>query len=145
MNAHYKKLRIKKSFTILTFILAALLMSSCSQKILFPTSGVLPAAEAVLEINKNDNNNYEVVLEIEKIAEPDRLTPPRRTYTAWMVTARHGTINIGNLNISRKNSAFLKTATPYEPIRVFITAEDNFNALVPSTQVVLNSEEFKVK
>lgn len=144
MSTKNKKLSIENTFRILSFIFAAILVSSCSQKIIFPTSGVLPAAEAVVEIEENDNNNYEIELEIENMAEPDRLTPPRRTYTVWLVTAKHGTINIGNLNISRKNEASLKTETPYKPVRIFITAEDDRDAVVPSTQVVLNSDDFKV-
>jgi hypothetical protein len=59
-----------------------------------------------------------------------------------METESHGTINIGNLRINRKNSGELRAVTPYKPIRVFITAEDRQDAITPSTQVVLNSEEF---
>lgn len=135
---------IKDSFRILSFIFAAILVSACSKRVTFPVSEVVPAAEAVVKIERDDNKNYEVELEVSNLAPPDRLTPARRHYVVWMVTKKHGTINIGNLNVNRKNNAQLTTSTPYEPIRIFITAEDDSKPVLPSTQVVLNSGEFKV-
>ncbi|GAB2774760.1 hypothetical protein GCM10010465_21400 [Actinomadura fibrosa] len=126
------------------FILAAVLVTACSKSITFPTSEVVPAAEAVLNVDKNKSDNYEVKLDIDNLASPDRLTPSRRNYVVWLVTQKHGTINIGNLRVSKKNKASLETVTPYKPIRVFITAEDTPKAVLPSTQVVLDSGKFKV-
>ncbi|NJY63276.1 hypothetical protein HC174_10970 [Salinimicrobium sp. CDJ15-81-2] len=139
-----KPLKMKDSFRILSFIFAAILVSACSKKVVFPVSQVAPAAEAVLKVDKDNNNNYEIDLEVTNLAEPRRLTPARSHYVVWMVTKEHGTINIGNLNINRKNNGEITTTTPYEPIRIFITAEDERNPVLPSTQVVLNSENFKV-
>ncbi|MDX1604496.1 MAG: hypothetical protein R3209_15615 [Salinimicrobium sediminis] len=137
-------LKMKDSFRIMSFIFAAILVSACSKKVVFPVSQVVPAAEAVLKVDRDDNNNYGIELEVSNLAEPERLTPARRHYVVWMVTKQHGTINIGNLDINRKNNGELNTSTPYEPMRVFITAEDDPRPVLPSTQVVLNSEDFKV-
>lgn len=142
-NPSKKAPSIKDSFRILTFLFAAVLVSACSKKITFPVSEVVPAAEALVRVDKDSNNNYELELEVKNLAQPDRLTPSRRHYVVWMVTQKHGTINVGNLSINRKNTGELKTSTPYEPIRVFITAEDDSKPVIPSTQVVLNSGEFK--
>ena len=139
-----KPLPLKDAFRILSFIFAAILISACSKKVTFPVSEIVPAAEAVGKVEKDDNKNYEIDLEVSNLASPDRLTPSRRHYVVWMVTKKHGTINIGNLNINRKNNGELQTSTAYEPIRIFITAEDDDKPVLPSTQVVLNSEEFKV-
>lgn len=135
-----KALPVKDAFKILTFIFAAIMISSCSNKYVFPTSEVLPAAEAEVKINKNKSNNYEIELEIENIASPKRLTPSRNHYVAWMETESHGNVNLGNLRISSKNKAELVTMTPYKPIRIFITAEDSQNIMRPSTQVVLSTD-----
>lgn len=144
MKTKKDTLTIKNSFKILSFIFAALLFTACSKKITFPTSEVVPAAEAVLKVDRNKSDNYKVNLEISNLADPGRLTPSRRNYVVWMVTGKHGTINLGNLKVSKKNKASLETVTPYKPIRIFITAEDTPKAVLPSTQVVLNSEKFKV-
>ena len=143
METKKATLSMKNSFKILSIIFAAVLVTACSKKITFPASEVVPAAEAVLQVDKNKSDNYEVDLEVTNLADPGRLTPSRSNYVVWMVTEKHGTINIGNLRVSKKNKASLETVTPYKPIRIFITAEDTPKAVLPSTQVVLNSKDFK--
>ena len=135
---------MKEAFRVLGFIFAAILITACSKKVTFPVSDVVPAAEAILKVEKDDNKNFEIDLEVSNLASPERLTPARQHYVVWMVTKKHGTINIGNLDINRKNNGELNTSTAYEPIRIFITAEDDNKPVLPSTQVVLNSGEFKV-
>ena len=143
-NKPKNSLKMKDAFRVLSFIFAAILVSACSKKVVFPVSEVVPAAEAVLKVDKDDNNNFEIDLEVTNLADADRLTPARKHYVVWMVTKQHGTVNIGNLDINRKNNGELSTSTPYEPMRMFITAEDDPDPVIPSTQVVLNSGEFKV-
>lgn len=144
MNKKKKYPTMVSSFRVLSFIFAAILISACSKRVAFPTSEVLPAADAVAKVDKNDNNNYEVELKVRNMARPERLNPPRRTYVAWMVTESNGTINIGNLRISSKLRSTLETVTPYKPIRFLITAEETQSVISPSTQVVLTSEEFEI-
>lgn len=137
-----KTLNIKDSFKILSFLFAAVLLTACANKITFPTSEVVPAANAVLEVEKNKSENYELKLEVTNLAEPGRLSPARSNYVVWMVTEKNGTINLGNLRV-KNSKASLETVTPYKPIRVFITAEDTPKAVIPGTQVILNSKDFK--
>lgn len=143
-NSKKKALPLKDAFKVLSFIFAAILISACSKKVTFPVSDVVPAAEAVVQVDEDSNGNYEIDLEVKNLASPDRLRPERRYYVVWMVTKEHGTINIGRLDINRKNNGELSTNTPYKPIRIFITAEDDRQPVLPSTQVVLNSGDFKV-
>ena len=143
-NTKKKSLPIKGAFRVLSFLFAAVLISACSREIVFPVSEVVPSAEASLQVNEDSNNNYEIELEVQNLAKPDRLTPARRNYVVWMVTKKQGTINLGNLNVNKKGNATLETSTPYEPIRVFITAEDDKKPVIPSTQIVLDSQEFEV-
>lgn len=145
MTTRKNQLSIPNSFRILSFIFAAILISACSKKVVFPTSTVLPAADAVVKIDKDEGSNYEVNLEVENMAKPDRLDPPRKTYVVWMVSEKNGTINMGNLKINKKLKGSLEAVTPYKPICFFITAEEKQDVDTPSTQVVLNSENFDVK
>ena len=142
MNRLYQ-VNFKKSYKVLCAIALLLTFSACSKKITFPVSDTVPAAEAVVTVDKDSNQNYEVDLEVKNLAQPDRLRPSRRHYFVWMVTKQNGTINLGKLDINRKNNGELKTNTPYKPVRIFITAEDDDRPVVPSTQVVLNSGDFK--
>lgn len=143
-NKNKRSLPMKEAFRVLSFIFAAILVTACSKKVIFPVSDVVPAAEAVVKVEKDDNKNFDIELEVSNLASPDRLSPARRHYVVWMVTKNNGTINIGNLNINRNNHGELQTSTAYEPIRIFVTAEDESKPVLPSTQVVLNSEEFEV-
>ena len=144
MTKKKNHLAIKDAFKVLSFLFAAVLVTACSKKIVFPTSEVVPAAEAVLKVNPDDNDNYKIDLEVDNLASARRLTPARRAYVVWAVTERNGTINLGNLNVSDDNDASLKATTPFKPTRVFITAEDGTDVVTPSTQVVLNSDDFEV-
>lgn len=137
-------LSIPHAFKVISFVLAAILVTSCAKRVVFPDSPSMPGADVVLKVEKNKNNNYELELEIENIARPNRLTPPRNNYVVWLETSSHGTINVGNLEVSSRNRASLTTVTPYKPIRMFISAEDKQDVIFPSSQIVLTSEEFDV-
>jgi hypothetical protein len=60
------------------------LFSSCVSKTPFLTSEVIPAARGYVEINKDDNQNYIIQVELEYLAEASRLNPPKQTYVIWM-------------------------------------------------------------
>ncbi|MFZ0489204.1 MAG: hypothetical protein WBV11_07805 [Salegentibacter sp.] len=126
------------------FICLLMMLNSCAKRVVFPASEMVPAAKAVVQIDKSKNANYNIALKVDNLAEPERLTPSRKYYSVWMETKKHGTLNIGNLKVNRKNKASLETVTPYEPIRIYITAEDKQDPGTPSTQTILNSEDFKV-
>lgn len=137
-----KALPIPDTFKMISFVLVAMLLSSCAKRVAFPDSPSMPGADVVLKVDQNKNNNYELELEVDHIARPNRLTPPRNNYVVWLETSSHGTINVGNLRVSSGNKASLTTVTPYKPIRMFISAEDKQDVIFPSSQIVLSSEEF---
>src|SRR5690554_4512106 len=128
-------LSITDAFKVISFILVSVLMTSCAKRVVFPDSPSMPGADVVLKVEKNKNNNYELELEIKNIARANRLTPPRNTYVVWLETSSHGTINVGNLEVSSRNRASLSTVTPYKPIRMFISAEDKQDVIFPSSQI----------
>lgn len=108
-----------------------LVITSCSRKVAFPISTVLPAAQATVSVKTDKNNNYAVELKVKNMAGPERLTPARNAYVVWMETAQSGTKNLGQLSINRKLEGELKTTTPFRPTRFIITAEDNAATTFP--------------
>lgn len=99
---------------------AVLTTTSCSHKIGFARSSVVPA---------------------------DRLQPPRQAYVVWIETDGSGVKNLGQLNsgsglLSKTLKAELNTVTPFKPTRLFITAEDDARITYPSALVVLNTDRF---
>jgi hypothetical protein len=131
----------------LSILFIFFLLSSCSKKISFDTSTVVPAAQGVVKINKDDNKNHKIDIKIKNLAEPDRLQPAKSVYVVWMVTDDNGVKNIGQL-VSSKGlfssllQATLTTVTPFVPTRIFITAEENSDITVPGSGVILNTRSF---
>lgn len=129
-------------------IVAVLLASeSCSRKTNFLTSTEVPAAQGDVKVTKSSNNNFEIKISIMHLAEPDRLKPPKETYLVWMETENNLTKNLGQIEsssgfLSKKLKASFKTVTPFNPVKVFITAEDETNIQYPRGIVVLSTGNF---
>ena len=81
------------------------------------------------------------------LAEVVRLQPSKKVYVAWIVTDHEVTQNIGRLNSamshSKKLVASLEATSPFKPIKIFITAEDDANVQFPNGEVVLSTSKFK--
>ncbi|RYE25113.1 MAG: hypothetical protein EOP42_21705 [Sphingobacteriaceae bacterium] len=117
-------------------------MASCSNKLTFNTSTVVPAAQGSVKISKDDNGNRELDLSILHLTEPSRLTPSKKYYVIWMETENNGIKNLGQLKsetgfFTSTLKAYFHTVTPFEPKRVFITAENDINITIPGSQTVM--------
>ncbi|MEJ7829333.1 MAG: hypothetical protein WKF91_14080 [Segetibacter sp.] len=111
-------------------------------------STMVPAAQGKVKVKKDNNNNYKIDVSLVNLAPPERLQPPYSTYVVWIETAQNGTQNIGQLNsssglLSKTLKANLDAVSPYKPIRLFITAENNGAIQYPGATVVLSTENFK--
>lgn len=118
--------------------------TACARKVTFLNSAVVPSAEGTVTIHQGNNNNYDIDLNVKRLAEPGRLTPPRAVYVVWMETAQSGVYNLGQLETSTKGlskmlSSTLKTVTPHQPTGFFITAEDDAIGNYPGMTVVLRT------
>ncbi|MES2517410.1 MAG: hypothetical protein V4585_04830 [Bacteroidota bacterium] len=121
--------------------------SSCTKKIMFLTSPVVPAARGEVVVKKDKNKNFIIHVHLSELAEVSRLSPPKQTYVVWMVTDQNITRNIGQINsktgmLSKQLKASFETASSFKPVRVFITAEDDAMILSPGSQVILTTDSF---
>jgi len=137
----------KRIFSIALIFILVLSLASCSRKIAFQTSSVVPAAEGSVKVKKDNNNNYSIDLNVIRLADPKRLEPSKSTYVVWIETPENGSKNIGSLNtsssmFSKTLKSSLKTVSPFKPVSLFITAEDNADIQYPGTQVVLRTNRF---
>jgi hypothetical protein len=120
------------------------LFTACTKKITFLNSAVVPAAEGTVSIKQDKNKNYEIDLNVMRLADPSRLTPPKNVYVVWMETNHSGVQNIGQLKTSAKGlsknlTSSLKTVTPHKPVSFLITAEDDATGNYPGMTVVLKT------
>ncbi len=125
-------------------LFAGIALSSCSNKVMFNTSRVVPAAEGYAKVTKDDNGNKKIEIEIMRLTEPTRLQPSKDLYVVWMETKDNGVKNIGQLKTSSGLfSSTLKssfsTSTPFNPSKIFITAENDSNIIKPTGQTVLET------
>jgi len=74
--------------------------NSCSKKITFLNSTIVPAAEGIVKVKKDNNNNYLIQIHLSNLAEIERLQPPQNAYVVWMVT-EEGTMNVGQIDSSK--------------------------------------------
>lgn len=138
----------KDAFLVTLIAIMAFSFSSCATRAHFEKSSVVPAAQGVVKVTKDKNNNYAIKIEITNLAEVDRLQPPRKTYIVWLVSNKEETQNIGQIEsssgtFSSKLKAKFETVTSYKPTKIFITAEDDTSILYPSTQVILTTDRFQ--
>ncbi len=128
----------------LLVLCSVVLLSSCSRKLQFATSTVVPAAKGTIKYKKDGNNNYAINVKIYNLANPKNLTPSKNTYVLWMETQQSNVQNIGQVVsstgwFSSTRKATLEAITPFKPRSFFVTAEDNPTVSYPGSLVVLRT------
>lgn len=138
----------KNIFLFTASLVMIFLISSCAtRKSSFLTSTVVPAAQGNVKIKKDGNNNYAIKIDLANLAEPDKLQPPKKSYVVWIETGSDGIKNIGQIKtstnfLSSKLKASFQTVSSFNPVKVFITAEDDASIQYPSGVTVLSTNNF---
>lgn len=137
----------KKYLSGVLIIAMMLLFNSCARKTTFQTSSVVPAARGSVKVKKDNNNNYGIKIKLTGLAEADRLGSSKKVYVVWLESDNHAIKNLGRINsssslLSKKLKASFETVTPFKPIKIFITAEDQADVTYPGTQVILTTSNF---
>ena len=143
LNSLTKKIFLG-AFTLL-FLISS---ESQAKKIRFQTSTVVPAARGYVKVNKDHNNNFHIQISISDLSEVHRLQPTKETYVVWMVTDQEISKNIGQLNssksfLSKKLKATFETVSSFNPVKIFITAEDNADIQYPGMTGILTTDRFE--
>jgi hypothetical protein len=141
---HYSAKNIIIGVLITMMILT---ITSCSRKLVFFTSSVVPAAQGTVKVRKDKNSNFVIKVQISDLAEVSRLQGNKITYVVWMVKDKEITENIGQLKsektiLLKKLKATLTTVSSSFPVKIFITAENDGNVQSPDNQVILSTDRF---
>jgi hypothetical protein len=147
MNFSNTKSPFSSIFLSILTLSVLLSLASCTKKIAFLTSSVVPAARGNVEVKKDKNMNYVIQIDLSELAEVTRLTPPKQSYVVWMVSDKDNAKNIGKINssmggISKSLKASFQTVSSSKPNKIFITAEDDAAIQYPSTQIILSTDNF---
>lgn len=147
-------MKTQKSHKLITGIFFSILVvsmiflsTSCAQKAAFLSSSVVPAAKGTVKIKQDNNKNYNIEVEIQDLAEVERLQSAKQTYVVWMETDRGNTENLGQLKssdsfFSKQKTASLETVSSYKPIKIFVTAENGTDVRYPGNQIILTTAKF---
>lgn len=128
-------------------MLVVFVASSCSNKMTFLTSSVVPAARGTVKVKTDSNKNHTIDISLVNLAEPERLNPPKKMYMVWMetdqgITKNIGQIMTGNGTFSKTLKSDFKTVSSFTPTKIFITAEDDANVQSPAWEVILTTAKF---
>lgn len=120
---------------------------ACEKNIPFEESIVVPAAQGNVSLKKDDNHNYAVSITISNLAEVSRLQPVKSFYLVWAEKEDQTFKNLGQIDsdkgfISSKLKAKFETVTPFKPVKIFITAENDINIQLPAKQIILTTKNF---
>jgi hypothetical protein len=118
--------------------------SSCSNKLYFDTSEVVPAARGYVTMSKDNNHNYNIEVTISNLAEVERLQGGKKTYVVWMTSDGGDPKNLGQITsdtkrYSKKLSASFQSVSATKPTRVFVTAEEDGTVKYPGNFEVLTT------
>jgi hypothetical protein len=120
-------------------ILAFFTFASFAHSKEFPltASSSVPAAKGKVDVDKDQNGNRKVKLEVQHLAKPSTLTPAQTNYVVWIQARGREPENKGQLAVNDKLEGKLETTTQYEAFDIFVTAEGNPSIAAPEGVEVL--------
>lgn len=127
---------------VLTLVVMMILVVACAQKTRFPISAVTPAADIVAVRSEDSNGNRMLRITAKNLAAVDRIATPNKAYVVWIVTERDGARNVGKLINHNSKTARLETLIPNYTTEVFITAEEDGEAVI-ATGIEISRIVFK--
>lgn len=125
--------------------------SSCAVKSHFMTSAVVPAAQGIVQVSTDKNDNYVIKLEISNLSPSSRLTPPSLAYIVWLIGEDNSAKSLGQLNssdnfMSKSLNATFEAISASKPVKIVITAENDVAVQYPSfSEVILTTDILNVK
>lgn len=116
---------------IALILVLSVLMAACASTAKFPVSNITPAGTIIAKMKKDRNKNYVISITADHLASAERLSPPKKTYVIWITTKDNSVKNIGQLKNKNAKKSVLETLSSFEPVEIFITAEDEGNISSP--------------
>jgi hypothetical protein len=95
-----------------------------------------PGAQGKLNVDKQKDGTQQVKVDVQHLAIPSALTPPKMGYVVWIQPPDHPPENHGVLKVGKDEKGSFQTTTAYPRYDVFVTAEDNLQVTEPSGPVV---------
>jgi len=92
----------------------------------------VPAATGKVSVSTEKNGNHTVDINVERLAEPQKVFEGASTYVVWLIAPGSAPTNIGVLPLDSDLKGSLETKTPFKTFRVEVTAETTASATQPT-------------
>lgn len=99
----------------------------------------VPAARGQVDVGHDKNGNTKVEVEVEHLAMPESLTPPKTVYIVWFQERGSEPLSQGALKPNKNLKATFKGVTPMKSFDVLVTAESDASSKAPSGVEVLRA------
>lgn len=99
----------------------------------------IPAASGKVSVDKDNNSNLKVKLEVKHLAQPTTLTPARQSYVVWIEPRGHEPENQGQMRVNNDLNGEFQTRTAYRAFDLYVTAEDSPTASTPTGPKLLHA------
>ena len=137
---------MKRSISAITTVTIAILFffaaaSQAAKEFKLINDQSVPGATGKVDVSKDKNGNFRIKLEVYHLAKPTSLTPPKQNYIVWLERRDNQPVALGELRVNGDLKGTLEATTPAlsDQFEIFVTAEDNPNAPVPSEPKLLRT------
>jgi hypothetical protein len=126
---------------VLSLIIGALLFVDIAAAKKYPLTAdrSVPGARGQVDVGRDKNGNTKVEVEVEHLASPENLTPPKTAYVVWFQERGSEPSNQGTLKPNKDLKANFKSVTPMKSFDVLVSAESDPNTKTPSGTEVLRT------
>lgn len=124
---------------LLAAALATASICAYAKKYPLTASTTVPAARGEVDVGTDKNGNTEVKLEVEHLAQPGNLSPPKTVYIVWFQERGSDPRIQGVLRMNKNLKGTFKTTTPMKSFDIVVTAESDPTLKAPEGQEVLRS------
>lgn len=123
-------------------LLAGLLLASSisyAKKYPLTADKSVPSARGQVDVGHDKNGNTKVEIEVEHLAMPENLTPPRTVYVVWFQERGGEALNQGTLKTGKNLKGEFKTVTQLKSFDVILTAETDTATKTPAGAEVMRA------
>ncbi len=128
----------KLSTICLTFALLST-VAYAAKKYPLTAASIVPGARGEVKVDKDQNGNTRLKMNVQHLANPASLTPPATAYVVWLQDRGGNSENRGRLKMDKNLKAVFDAVTPLKNFDLLVTAEQDSGAKVPSGPEVLKT------
>lgn len=129
-----------RSFVVAVFLAYAALVGFCGgHKVQLTSAPSQPAAMGAVQVGHDKNGNTTVDLNVNHLAQPANLTPPKSAYVVWLQASGKQPENKGELRVGKNLKGELKFTTTEQNFDLFVTPEDGPTVTAPAGEKILSN------